>query len=255
MSKDDLLDMEPKKDIKKWLIYGAIAFLVFIIVIIGVAIYQNMSSSKAKNQILPNNAATSAPKNTQSQFKPIPVENSGAQNQQTSNNSQAVTQTNNASASQSPSVNNSQNSSGNTQNQQTSAAAKNNSQNVSGTGVSGANQTTQSMTTQPETVKKNAVKSAAPKPKKRTKISSNGKYYIQVAALLRDSKPNKKFVELIKKDGFNYRYYKTFVVKNGRKIRVTKVLIGPFKDRKEALKYLPKVKRDINQMAFIFKVK
>ncbi|WP_456471278.1 SPOR domain-containing protein [Caminibacter sp.] len=207
MKNDDLLNIEPKKDMKKPLVYGAGAFLVFVIIIIGVAIYQN-SSSKENNEIIPPEEKV-VQTQTQTEFKPLPVEEKPAQT---------------------PAID------------------------------------TKKLIEEPERQEKpqvirveepkKEIKKETQKPKETSvkQVSGEKNYYIQVAALLRNTKPNKKFLDLIKKEGFDYKLYKTYIVKNGQKISVTKVLIGPF-TKEEAKKYLPKIRKNITQTAFIFKAK
>ena len=72
MNKDDLLNIENKKNIKKPLVYGATAFLVFIIAILGIAIYNN-TSSKQDNVVLPPQMKEETKQETM--FKEVPIEN------------------------------------------------------------------------------------------------------------------------------------------------------------------------------------
>lgn len=75
-------------------------------------------------------------------------------------------------------------------------------------------------------------------------------YYIQVGAFLKYN-PDKKFLDSIKKAGFSY-IIKEFNI-NGKKVR--RVYVGPFASRKEASRYLPKIRAKISKNAFITKVK
>ncbi len=75
-------------------------------------------------------------------------------------------------------------------------------------------------------------------------------YYIQVAAITR-GKPSKKFLELIKKNGFNYK----IVEVNVKGMKVKRVLVGGFKSYKEAKNYLVKVRKNISSSAFIKRLK
>ena len=220
--KDDLL-MEPKKNLKKPLIYGAIAFLIFVIAVIVFAIFQNSTSSK-KNEIVPPEPKK---EKIQSQFKPLVVEENNTIK---------------------PPVEAPQKEPKNTQ----APALQPKPVPVE--------KTPQPQQIKPETAKEPvsvqkpaaAPKNIKPAPKKSV---SKGKYYIQVAALLRYSKPNRHFLDLIKKAGFNYKLYHTYIVKNKEKIKVTKILVGPFATKQEAKEALRKVKAQISQTAFIFKVK
>ena len=79
------------------------------------------------------------------------------------------------------------------------------------------------------------------------------RYYIQVAALTKNS-PSHKFLSIIKKEGFEYKILKTDIKINGRILKVKKVLVGPYKTYKEAKKHLNKVKQKISSGAFVLKV-
>ena len=89
-----------------------------------------------------------------------------------------------------------------------------------------------------------------PKPKQASKSKHTGSIYIQVGAFLRYG-PSNDFLKKIKKSGFDY-VIKEFTI-NGKKIK--RVYVGPFKSKKEAAKYLPKIKKTISKNAFITKVK
>jgi len=225
MNKDDLLNMDNKKNIKKPLIYGAIAFLVFIIAILGFAIYNN-TSSKQDNVILPPQMKEETKQDTM--FKEVPIENdTSLQNQEKNNSNESLAD-------------------------KLIKKEKNESkQNIK--------QSTSINITKPKEEKKNIEK-----PITKTKVevksktkkikTSIKKYYVQVAALMKYKKPNKKFLELLKKEGYNYRLYETYYVKNGKKIEIVKILIGPF-SKNEVKKELKKIKANITQNAFIYKVK
>lgn len=103
---------------------------------------------------------------------------------------------------------------------------------------------------EPKIVKaKNSVTKETSKPKRKISVSK-GTYYVQVGAFYKYP-PSKKFLKTIKDNGFNY-VIKT-VIKNSSSIK--KVLIGPFKSRYEAKKYLYKIKKKINKDAFITRIK
>ena len=68
MNRNDLLNLENKKNIKKPLVYGAVAFLVFIIAILGFAIYKN---SKEDNVVLPPQMKQTK---QEAMFKEVPIE-------------------------------------------------------------------------------------------------------------------------------------------------------------------------------------
>jgi DedD protein len=226
MEKDDLLNIKPKKNIKKPLVYGAIAFLIFIIAVIAYAIYSN---SKEENVVLPPQVNTQ-PKEESNEFKEVPIEDNTTtlsqkliKNESTEINTSVV----NIKKPEKKAVSNQEKIVPETE-KKVSNQIKNN-------------------------VKNNTV--TVPKKTKNIKKTVNGKYYIQVAALMKYKNPNKKFLELIKKEGFNYRFYHTYIVKNNQKIPITKILIGPFENEKIARAKLKIVKEKITQNAFIFKVK
>jgi len=82
---------------------------------------------------------------------------------------------------------------------------------------------------------------------KKTKIVRN--YYIQVAAVTRGN-PSTKFLNLIKKNGFNYKIEKV----NIKGMQVKRVLIGGY-TYKEVKNALPKVRAKISSSAFIKRLK
>jgi len=219
--KEDLLNTEPKKDLKKPLVYGAIGFLIFIIIVIAIAIFQNTTSKNENNEIIP---PVEKPKTTidTPEFKPLKVE----ENQENNIDTQKLIEEK-PKEEQTP--------------KQEKIEEKINPPQIINPQIN-------------KTPKEEPKKEEKPK-KEAPKKAIHGNYYIQVAALLKNAKPNKKFLSLIKKEGFNYKTYHTYIVKNGEKIKVTKILIGPFETKKEAKKALKKVKASISQTAFIFKVK
>ena len=225
MNKDDLLNMNDKKNVKKPLIYGAIAFLVFIIAILGFAIYNN-TSSQQDNVVIPPQMQEK-PEQSENMFKEVPIENdTNIQNQEENNSSENL-------ADKLLKEENKQ--------QQNLQQSENNKK----TEIKQEKQNIEKPAFQPKVKVKPVIK--------KVKISSKN-YYVQVAALMKYKKPNKKFLELLKKEGYNYRLYETYYVKNGKKIEVIKILIGPF-SKNEAKKELKKIKANITQNAFIYKVK
>ena len=83
---------------------------------------------------------------------------------------------------------------------------------------------------------------------KKSKISKQ--YYIQVAAITR-TQPSKKFLELIRKNGFEYKVQEVEV----KGVKVKRILVGGFATLKEVKDVLPKVKNKISSSAFIKKLK
>ncbi|GAX88180.1 DedD protein [Lebetimonas natsushimae] len=230
MEKDDLLNIKPKKNIKKPLVYGAIAFLIFIIAVIAYAIYSN---SKEENVVLPPQV-NEQPKEKSSEFKEIPIE------ENTNTLSQKLITDN------SEEIN--------------ASGEKKNNSNINNQSVEKETLNQKSPVSAIEKKPENQAKNTAShktevKKIKNIKKALNVKYYIQVAALMKYKTPNKKFLNLIKKEGFNYTFYHTYIKKNNKKIAITKILIGPFENEKTARAKLRIVKEKITQNAFIFKVK
>ena len=216
MKEDLLMDNSNKNNLKKPLIYVAAAFLIFIIGVIVFAVIQN---SKKENSIVPTESKPQEivpkPQDT-TNFQPLKIEE------------------------ETPKIDKNK-----------LIEEENKVKNVAKT--SDVKKTPEIKTKEfPEAKTKEPKKEE--KPQEESKITT-GKYYIQVAALLKHTEPNKKFLELIKKAGFEYTFYTTYITKNGEKIKVTKVLVGPFKTKEDALKALKIVKQKITQNAFVFRVK
>ena len=220
-NRDDLLNLNNnKKNFKKPLIYGAIAFLVFIIAILGFAIYNN-SSSKQDNVVIPPQIKETK---QETMFKEVPIED----------NKQSLTEklVKEEKPVEKPQVE---------EKKETNIKPQ----------IEEKKEVKQvSVKTAQEKEKPQVQKEVKPTPK----TVKKGKYYIQVAALMKYKKPNKKFLKLIEKEGYKYRLYETSYVKNGKRIEVIKILIGPF-DKNSVRKELQNVKRKITQNAFVFKVK
>jgi len=79
-------------------------------------------------------------------------------------------------------------------------------------------------------------------------------YYVQVSAFIK-TKPTTKFLRLIRKYGYHYIFYRVKIKKDGKRIILTKVLIGPFRNKKEAERNLAKIKKYITPNAFIYRVR
>jgi DedD protein len=92
---------------------------------------------------------------------------------------------------------------------------------------------------------KRAAKTTTPSTK-----ASKGSYYIQVGAFFKYP-PDKKFLRSIEAEGYGYTIIEG--VKNG--VKYKKVLVGPYPSRKAAKSDLARIKRRINQNAYIFKLK
>jgi DedD protein len=101
----------------------------------------------------------------------------------------------------------------------------------------------------PKPAAKAAPVAAAPEPAPvRTPAAAKGRYYIQVGAFFRYP-PDKKFLESIEKEGFTYTIVEG--VRNGTSFK--KVLVGPYPSRSAAKKDLDRIKRRINQNAYVLK--
>ena len=237
-NKDDLLNIgngNNPNNMKKILIYIAIAFLIFVIAVIGFAVVQNSNNSE-KNAIIPPETQTQ-PKQ-ENLFKQIPIENKNPQNSQTQQPSKNIKK---------EVLQNSANKEENKSKNPALNKSENNSKNV-----------TQEANTQKINTKVKEKSVAIPvvkKVKTYKKIINSQKYYIQVAALLRYKKASKKFLHIITENGYKYKFFVTYIKLKNEKVKVTKVLIGPFDNEKTANKALRKVRANINQNAFIFKVK
>jgi len=85
---------------------------------------------------------------------------------------------------------------------------------------------------------------------KKTVAKPSGKFFIQIGAFSKS--PSKKYLANITKKGYNYKVYK-ITIKNKL---YNKILIGPYKTRKNAESKLPKTRKDLkNPKAYILKIK
>ena len=82
------------------------------------------------------------------------------------------------------------------------------------------------------------------------KAVSSGNTYVQVGVTFK-TKPDKKYLQKISKAGYSYKLYNLKI--SGKS--ATKILIGPYKDRKTAKANLSKIKKAINKAAFIYVIK
>ena len=204
---DDLLNLEQnnKKNLKKPLVYGAVAFLFFIIGVLIFAIYSN-TSNEDKSVVIPPEEKDEIVTN----FKEIPIEE---------NDNLVVKKL--------------------IESEDKQDTKENKEKEVT--------------KTVKKVEEKPVVKEKVKTPKKETKkIVKN--YYIQVGALIKYQKPNKRFLELIKKEGYNYKLHEISYTKDGKKVEVIKILVGPF-SKEEVRKELTKVKRKISKNAFVYRIK
>ena len=208
---DDLLNLEQnsKKNLKKPLIYGAVAFLVFIIGVLVFAIYSN-TSNEDKNVVLPPEEKEGKVAN----FKEIPIEE---------NNNLVIKKL--------------------IENEKETNQNKDKKEII------------QKEQKKEEIKKVKKIEKVAKENVKTSKKETTKKdYYIQVGALMKYKKPNKKFLELIKKEGYNYKLHEISYTKDGKKVEVIKILVGPF-SKEEVRKELTKVKRKISKNAFVYRIK
>jgi len=99
-------------------------------------------------------------------------------------------------------------------------------------------------------VHKKVIEKQKPAPKPKKVVSNKKMYYVQVGSFTK-YKPNKNFLNSITKQGYDYRFYQ--ITSNGRKIN--KVLVGPFKNEREARKALKIIRKTIEKGAFLTRVK
>ncbi|MBA1432249.1 MAG: SPOR domain-containing protein [Epsilonproteobacteria bacterium] len=92
---------------------------------------------------------------------------------------------------------------------------------------------------------KKITKKTAPKPAVTQTATTSVKYYIQVGSFSK-YKPNKKFLSSIKNLGFNYKFHKVGTL--------NKVLVGPFKTRKEANNAKRVLRAKVEPGAFLVKL-
>ena len=97
-----------------------------------------------------------------------------------------------------------------------------------------------------EKIQKVVAKKSTPKvtPKKKTVVQS-GSHYVQVGSFSK-YKPNKNFLNSIKKLGFNYKYHKAN--------NINKVLVGPFNTRKQAKDARRVLRSKVEPGAFLVKL-
>jgi len=224
---NDLLDLEQnrKKNLKKTLIYGAVAFLVFIIGVLIFAIYSN-NLNEDKNVVLPPEEKEEKFTN----FKEIPIEeNDSLEIKELIDNEDKQEEIQ-------EDVEEDKKLEENKEIEQ-KEIIKNEDKLIQKNEI---NSVKKSEEIQTNTYKKETKKTVK-------------NYYIQVGALMKYKRPNEEFLNLIKKEGYNYRLYETTYTKNKKEIKIIKILVGPF-SKEEVTKELIKVKRKISKNAFIYKI-
>lgn len=218
-NKEDLLNINKNRNPKKLLIYSAAIFLIFVIGVIVFAIVQTKSSNESSEVIPPQ-------VKEEPLFKEIPIQSPKEEN----------------TTKVKPSLNKEKQVSSTLPKQTITPVNKE-------TKINNEKKENKIVTEVKE--KPKVVKKVIKHPKK----SVNGKYYVQVAALMKYKKPNKKFLALLKKYNYHYIIYPVVIRKNNKTIKINKLLIGPFKSKKEAEKELIRIRKFITQNAFIYKVK
>ena len=234
--KDDLLNLgqNSKKDLKKPLIYGAVAFLVFIIGVLIFAIYSNTSLNEDKSVVIPPEEK----EESFVSFKEIPIE------EDFKNNTLAIKKL--------------------IDNENQSIEEKNTTMkkedNLAQKEVINSAEKIEENLAKVDNANKNEVK-IEEKPKQEAEqqeVKATKKiikdYYIQVGALMKHTKPDEEFLELIKKKGYNYELHEVTSIKDGKKLEVIKILIGPF-SKEEVRKEFIEIKKEISENAFIYRMK
>jgi len=236
------------KGLKKLLIYGAVAFLLFVIGIVAFALFKNSSSTE--DNILPPEVKK------EPMFKQIPVEKKEItieDNPLAGENVSNVNEVDNNTKTQEE-----QNKNMNTFNSVNTNQNTNPKENSIQTSNTNMKNVPSVQKTEEHKIKTVSVQHPKPVIHKSSTINKKvmkEKYYIQAAALLKNKKPDNKFLEIIKKDGFNYKIIETYTLIKNERVKITKILIGPFNSRADADKSLIKVKKFITKNAFIVKVK
>ena len=241
--KDDLLNLEQnnKKDLKKPLIYGAIAFLVFIIGVLIFAIYSNTSLNEDRNVVIP-------PEEKEEKafsFKEIPIE------EDLKNDSLVIKKLVDNDAKQDIKENK-------------EYKEKNVTNNIT------QNEELKSIKKMEEEPKvDNIIQKERVKPVKKIEEEPIKKaekqevatykkaiknYYVQVGALMKNTKPNESFLALIKEKGYNYKLHEVSSIKDEKRVEVIKILIGPF-SKEEVGKEFLEIKKKISKNAFIYRIK
>ncbi len=252
-NKEDLLNLDNnKKNPKKILIYGAAAFLIFVVSVIVFAVIQGNTSSQ-------NNAVIPPQVKEEPLFKEIPIEQNSTEKANNENKNDNV-----------ENIQNQKNFKEEANIIKKPVLKENNNSNIQQSQIVNSNKQTFKQTNVKPIIKKEVkvipVKIEKKDTEANTKITmkkttknknyiSKGNYYIQVAALMKYTKPNKKFLAIIRKYGYHYKLYPVSINKNGKTIKMNKLLIGPFASKNDAKKELSKIKKYITQNAFIFKAK
>ena len=223
-NKDDLLNLDKDKNPKKILVYGAGAFLVFVIGVIVFALVGG--NEKKQTDVIPPQVKE------EPIFKEIPIEKE-------TKSTQAIKAVKEEAKKE----------------EKTEILPKKEKESKTEQKTNEVKEVKKEVKEKPQKkeIIKEPIKTKTTTHKPNKKVEGN--YYIQVAALMKYSKPNKKFLDLIKKYGYSYTLYPVEIKRDGKIIKINKLLIGPFASRKEAEKNLVKVKKYITQNAFIFKVK
>ena len=219
----DNKNSEGSNKIKKILILSIILLLIFIFAIAGVKFFNKPEVKKNNfNIVLPPEPTTKKITKKEELFKQVPIieENSSASKD---NFNAMVEKLKNKEQTKEKSITNTQKNK-----QQKEIISK--------------------------TPKEKDIKSALTKALKHKKvvkkIDLKSRVYIQVGVTFK-TKPDKKYLHKITKAGYSYKLYTLKI--SGKK--ATKILVGPYKDKKDARSNLMKVKKEINKAAFIYVIK
>lgn len=219
----DNKNSEGSNKIKKILILSIILLLIFIFAIAGVKFFNKPEVKKNNfNIVLPPEPTTKKTTKKEELFKQVPIieENSSASKD---NFNAMVEKLKNKEQTKEKSITNTQKNK-----QQKEIISK--------------------------TPKEKDIKSALTKALKHKKvvkkIDLKSRVYIQVGVTFK-TKPDKKYLHKIAKAGYSYKLYTLKI--SGKK--ATKILVGPYKDKKDARSNLMKVKKEINKAAFIYVIK
>jgi len=227
-NKNELSDIVLEKDTgkilktKRVLIIISIFIILFLVVILSMKLFNNPANNKTPNLILPPEPTSSVEKTQKDEelFKQVPI---NEENNTKKDNFENI-------------VKNLKEKETKIKQIETQKVQKN-------------QEVKKETTVQP--VVKAIVKPKIAKTKVKTKnLLANKGVYIQVGATSKQS-PNKDFLKKISAHKLNYRLL-PIKIKNKK---ITKILIGPFKDRTTAKQNLVKIRENFNKNSFIYTIK
>ncbi len=237
-SKNELSDIVLEKDdgkslkIKRVLIIIAILIIVFLISLLSMKLINNPAKNETKNIVLPPEPTANVQKtqNSDELFKQVPILE---ENNTKKDNFDTVVK--------------------NLKNREMKSE-----QNDIKKRVRAEESQDKKIETQVKPVVEAVAKSSAKQNKTPTKKvhksiaakDSKKGVYIQVGATSKHT-PNKNFLKKIKNKKFTYKLL-PLTIKNKK---ITKILVGPFKNRSIAKQNLDKIKKSLNKHAFIYVIK